>query len=101
MAEFIRARHLVPTYGKKAEVAPVEQDWLVMDEIPDILHMGHLHKNGCGWYKGVLAINSGCFQGQTSFMKGLGIDPDCGKPTIVDLKGPKLVPRVIDLVGGN
>jgi DNA polymerase II small subunit len=96
MIELIRARHLAPTYGKKTELAPTEQDWLVIDPIPDILHTGHLHKNGCGWYNGILTVNSGCFQAQTDYMKSFGIDPDFGKPTIVEIKD-KLTPFVIDL----
>jgi len=99
MVEMIRARHLAPTYGKKTELAPTEQDWLVLDTVPDILHTGHLHKNGCGWYKDILCVNSGCFQSQTDYMKSFGIDPDFGKPTIVNMKGPRLTPRIIDLVG--
>ena len=98
MKEMIRARHLAPTYGRKTELAPVSKDWLVLDEVPDILHTGHLHKNGFGIYHGILLVNSGCFQAQTDFMKSLGIVPDYGKPTIVNIKD-KLVPRVIDLIG--
>jgi len=61
------------------------------------LHTGHLHKNGYGMYHGILLVNSGCFQAQTDFMKSLGIIPDFGKPTIVNIKD-KLVPQVINLV---
>ncbi|MHA2000928.1 MAG: metallophosphoesterase [Promethearchaeota archaeon] len=98
MKEYMRARHLAPTYGRKTEIAPVDTDWMVIDPLPDILHMGHLHKNGCGSYHGTLLVNSGCFQGQTEFMDNLGIIPDFGKPTIVNLKNG-LKPRVIDLAG--
>lgn len=97
MKEMIRARHLAPSYGKKTELAPVSKDWLVLDEIPDILHTGHLHKNGYGMYNGILLVNSGCFQAQTEFMKSLGIVPDYGKPTIINIKD-KLVPHVINLI---
>ncbi len=98
MREYIVSRHLAPSYGKKTQIAPVEQDWLVLETLPDILHTGHLHKNGCGWYHGTLLVNSGCFQGQTDFMDNLGIEPDFGKPTIVNIKD-RLSPHVIDLVG--
>ena len=97
MKEMIRARHLVPSYGRKTELAPVSKDFLVLDEIPDILHTGHLHRNGWGIYHGILLVNSGCFQAQTDFMKSLGIIPDYGKPTIVNIKG-KLSPQVMNLV---
>ena len=49
MRELIRARHLAPSYGKKVEIAPTENDWLTLDPLPDILHTGHLHKNGVGY----------------------------------------------------
>jgi DNA polymerase II small subunit len=98
MSELMRARHLVPSYGKKTELAPTESDWLVIDPIPDIFLTGHLHKNGYGWHNGILMVNSGCFQGQTDYMKSFGIDPDIGKPTIVNLKGPQLKPYVVDLI---
>ncbi|MHA1766212.1 MAG: metallophosphoesterase [Promethearchaeota archaeon] len=98
MKEMIRARHLAPTFGKKTEIAPVSRDWLVLDEVPDILHTGHLHKNGYGMYHGILLVNSGCFQEQTDFMRSLGLVPDYGKPTIVNIKD-KLVPYVINLIG--
>ncbi|MHA1610640.1 MAG: metallophosphoesterase [Promethearchaeota archaeon] len=98
MKELLRCRDLAPTYGKKTEIAPVEKNWMVMDSLPDILHTGHLHKNGYGKYHGILAINSGCFQAQTDFMDSLGIVPDYGKPTIVNIKD-RLKTKVIDLVG--
>ncbi len=98
MKELLRSRDLAPTYGKKTEIAPVEKNWMVLDTLPDILHTGHLHKNGYGKYHGILAINSGCFQAQTDFMDSLGIIPDFGKPTIVNLKD-RLNTKVIDLVG--
>lgn len=100
MKELLRCRDLAPTYGKKTEFAPVEKNWMVMDTLPDILHTGHLHKNGYGKYHGILLINSGCFQAQTDFMQSLGIVPDFGKPTIVNIKD-QLQTRVIDLVGDN
>jgi len=100
MKEFVRARHLAPTYGNETEIAPTELDWLALDTIPDILHMGHLHKVGVGSYHGILSVNSGCFQGQTDYMKGKGIVPDFGKPTIVNIEENRLVPKVIDLTVG-
>ncbi|MCF2139129.1 MAG: hypothetical protein K9W44_03655 [Candidatus Lokiarchaeota archaeon] len=100
MKEYIRARDLVPTYGKKTEIAPVEKNWFVLDELPDILHTGHLHKNGFGKYHGILLVNSGCFQDQTEFMDSLGIIPDYGKPTVINMKN-KLQAKVIDLVGSR
>ncbi len=86
MQKLLVSRHLAPTFGKKTELAPDKRDWLVINEVPDIFHSGHVHCNGVKMYKGTWMINSGCFQGQTDFMKGLGIVPTPGKPNIVNLK---------------
>ncbi len=85
MKEFIKCRHLAPIYGKKTQIAPTPKDWLVMDNIPDIFHTGHLHINDLGKYQHVTLVNSGCFQSQTDFMKSFGIQPTPGIVPIIDL----------------
>ena len=85
MKEFIRCRHLAPIYGKKTQIAPTSKDWLVIDQIPDIFHTGHIHINGRDKYKNVTLVNSGCFQSQTGFMKSFGITPTPGIVPIVEL----------------
>ncbi|MHA1680049.1 MAG: DNA-directed DNA polymerase II small subunit [Promethearchaeota archaeon] len=86
MRKLLESRHLAPSFGKKTEIAPDRHDWLVISEVPDIFHTGHVHYNGVERYRGVWMINSGCFQGQTAFMKSLGIVPTPGKPSLVNLK---------------
>nr|MDO8114253.1 DNA-directed DNA polymerase II small subunit [Candidatus Sigynarchaeota archaeon] len=90
MQKLMMSRHLAPSFGKKTELAPDKKDWLVINEIPDILHTGHVHCNGVKNYHGTWLVNSGCFQDQTDFMKSLGIVPSPGKPNIVSLKDFKL-----------
>ncbi|NMC08213.1 MAG: hypothetical protein GYA24_23605 [Candidatus Lokiarchaeota archaeon] len=90
MEKLMMSRHLAPSFGKKTELAPDKRDWLVINDVPDILHTGHVHCNGIKMYHGTWLVNSGCFQGQTDFMKSLGIVPSPGKPTIISLKDFKL-----------
>ncbi len=97
MVECLRGRHLAPSFGKKTEIAPASLDWLVVDEIPDFLHTGHVHINGLGKYRNVLCVGSGCFEAQTDFMKSLGIVPTPGKPVIVRLYSPDLQPTQLEL----
>ncbi|MHA1734162.1 MAG: DNA-directed DNA polymerase II small subunit [Promethearchaeota archaeon] len=97
MKELLRGRHLGPTFGKKLEVAPCEVDWLVVEDVPDILHAGHVHINGLGHYRGVLIVNSGCFQAQTSFMKSFGINPTPGQVTVTRLYEEGLRSTILDL----
>lgn len=85
MKEFLICRHLAPVFGKKTQIAPISKDWLVIDNIPDIFHTGHVHINGLDRYKNVSLINSGCFQAQTDFMKSFGIVPTPGRVPIVEL----------------
>ncbi|MFC6719668.1 DNA-directed DNA polymerase II small subunit [Natrialbaceae archaeon GCM10025810] len=85
MYQLLKKRHVAPQFGGHTRLAPEERDYLVIEEVPDIFHTGHVHKLGFGKYHNVLAINSGCWQAQTDFQKSVNIDPDSGYAPIVDL----------------
>ncbi|WP_435359975.1 DNA-directed DNA polymerase II small subunit [Haloarchaeobius sp. DFWS5] len=85
MYHLLKKRHVAPQYGGHTRLAPEEKDYLVIENVPDIFHTGHVHKLGFGKYHNVLAINSGCWQSQTDFQKSVNIDPDAGFAPIVDL----------------
>ncbi|MFU8867070.1 DNA-directed DNA polymerase II small subunit [Natronococcus sp.] len=85
MYQLLKKRHVAPQFGGHTRLAPEEKDYLIMEEVPDIFHTGHVHKLGFGKYHNVLAINSGCWQAQTDFQKSVNIQPDAGFAPIVDL----------------
>lgn len=85
MYQLLKKRHVAPQYGGHMRLAPEERDYLVMDEVPDVFHTGHVHKLGWGKYHNVLSVNSGCWQKQTAFQKSVNIDPDVGYAPILDL----------------
>ena len=85
MYQLLKKRHVAPQFGGHTRLAPEETDYLVMDEVPDIFHTGHVHKLGWGKYRNVMAVNSGCWQAQTDFQKSVNIDPDVGYAPVVDL----------------
>ena len=85
MYQLLKKRHVAPQFGGHMRMAPEERDYLVMEEIPDVFHTGHVHKLGYGKYHNVTAINSGCWQAQTAFQKSVNIDPDVGFAPIVAL----------------
>jgi DNA polymerase II small subunit len=93
MYQLLKKRHVAPQYGGHTRLAPEEQDYLIIDEVPDIFHAGHVHKLGYGKYHNVLTINSGCWQAQTDFQKSVNIDPDAGFAPIVDLETLELTIR--------
>lgn len=86
MVRLLKKRHLAPMYGGKVAMVPEERDFLVIDEVPDVLHCGHIHISGLKKYRGVWAVNSGTFQGMTSYMRERGIVPTPGIVTVIDLQ---------------
>mgnify|MGYP006275413581 CR=1 FL=1 len=85
MAQLVKKRHLAPKFGGKNRIAPEKRDYLVIEEVPDVIHSGHVHKLGVDAYHKVRLINSGCFQGQTAFQESVNISPDTGTVPILDL----------------
>lgn len=74
MVELLKRRHLSPIYGGNV-IIPSRDDQLVIDKVPDILHMGHIHKNGLAEYHGVKIVNSGTWQNVTQLQLRYGHVP--------------------------
>jgi DNA polymerase II small subunit len=85
MYQLLKKRHVAPQYGGKMRLAPEKKDYLVIDDVPDVFHTGHVHKVGWGKYHNVLSVNTGCWQAQTDFQKSVNIDPDVAHAPILDL----------------
>lgn len=83
--ELVRCRHLAPTWDPDNPITPTNEDLLVMERIPDILHMGHIHINAVSQYRNILTVNSGTFQSQTSYQKAMGVKPTPGIIEVVNL----------------
>ena len=90
MRHFLKARHMSPIYGSRTPLAPETEDMMVMDDVPDIFHSGHVHFVGLDMYKGVLIINSGAWQRQTDFQESVGITPTPGMAIMVNLQTMKV-----------
>ena len=94
MKVLLRARHLSPIYGERTPIAPEQEDHMVITEVPDIFHSGHIHVLDAQNYRGTLIVNSGTWQGQTNFQRTMGIIPNPGVAVIVDLS--TLQPFIMD-----
>jgi DNA polymerase II small subunit len=97
MVEMLKRRHLACTYGMRTPILAAKEDELVIDPIPEILHTGHVHICGAVNYRGVLCINSGTWQSQTSFQKQMNIQPTPARAVVVDLE--TLEPKIYDFTG--
>lgn len=85
MKILLRSRHLSPIYGNRTPIAPESEDMLVIDDVPDVFHAGHVHITQVGRYKGTLIVNSGAWQKQTKFQQTMGINPTPGICILVNL----------------
>ena len=86
MKHLLKARHLSPIYGSQTPIAPEMQDLLVVEDVPDIFHVGHVHRAELDMYKGILLVNSGSWQKQTPFQASVGMTPNPGIAIMVNLK---------------
>ena len=86
MRHLLQARHLSPIYGSQTPLAPEIEDMMLIGEVPDIFHAGHVHVVDLDLYKGVLILNSGAWQHQTPFQASVGITPTSGLAVLVNLK---------------
>jgi DNA polymerase II small subunit len=85
MIQLIRKRHLSPIYGTNP-IAPIGKDNLVIEKEPNIVVMGHIHRNAFTNYKGVIVINSGTWQAKTEFQLKQGHVPTPCLATIYNIK---------------
>jgi len=96
MKFLLQCRHLAPTYGLRALIAPDKEDHLVIEGVPDIFQAGHVHMMSYSSYRGILVVNSGAWQRQTEYQREMGHTPNPGIAPIVNLENLQVFP--IDFV---
>ena len=85
MAELLKRRNLSPIYGDNP-IVPEKKDFMLIGEVPDILVMGHIHKNGYTNYHGTAVLNSGTWQDRTDYQRQQGHIPS---PCIMPIYHPR------------
>ncbi|EHR78226.1 DNA polymerase II small subunit [Thermococcus litoralis DSM 5473] len=90
MVQLLKLRHLAPTFGGKVPIAPDPEDLLVIESVPDLVQMGHVHVLDYQIYRGVFLINSATWQAQTEFQKMVNIVPTPARVPIIDVETAKL-----------
>lgn len=88
MTEILKRRHLSPIWGGNI-IVPSKNDNMVIEKVPDILHMGHVHRNCIANYHGVDIINSGTWQSTTDFQLVQGHIPSPGLVPVYETKASK------------
>ena len=92
MKILLQCRHLAPIYGMRTLIASERVDHLVIEDVPDIFHAGHVHMMKYSTYRGILVVNSGAWQKQTEYQKEMGHIPNPGIVPVVDLQTLQVFP---------
>ncbi|MDP7116083.1 MAG: DNA-directed DNA polymerase II small subunit [Candidatus Woesearchaeota archaeon] len=90
MKFLLQKRHLAPAHTSTLYIADPEQDYLVIDRIPDFFVTGHIHKCSVSQYRNITLICGSCWQSTTSFQEKLGHHPEPCRVPMVDLKTRKV-----------
>ncbi len=82
----LQKRHLAPTHGSTLYLPDGEQDFLVIDIIPDIFVTGHIHRSTTGKYRNVTTINASCWTETTEDQIKRGLEPLPARVPIINLR---------------
>lgn len=86
----LKRRHLAPTHSDVVYIPNYSKDPLVIEEVPDVLCTGEVHRLDIDNHNGVLIITGSCWQSQTDFEEKIGNIPDPGKVPLLSLKSREL-----------
>jgi DNA polymerase II small subunit len=98
MVEYLRRRHLSPTYGSDS-ISPENKDYMFISDVPDVFHCGHVHTNGYTLYRGVNVINSGTWQAKTAYQERLGHQPTPALVPVMNLQNHEVT--MLDFSGNG
>ena len=86
MKYLLQVRHLAPFHNSVQYIPESDEDFLVIDKVPDFFVSGDIHKTSALNYRGVTMLNCSCWAEQTEYMEKRGIIPDPGKAFVINLK---------------
>ena len=82
----LQRRHLAPTHGATLYLPDADQDFLLIDIIPDFFITGHIHRSTVGSYRNITTINSSCWTETTEDQIKRGLEPLPARVPIINLK---------------
>ncbi len=85
MKYLLKNRHLAPTHAS-VQYFPLEQDALMIRNVPDIFVSAHTHKSGVSYHNNILLISISSWEALTPYMEKMGSEPDFCKVPMFNLK---------------
>lgn len=86
MQYYLQRRHFAPAHGSTQFIPDIRSDPLVIDQIPDILVTGHVHKISIENYRGVTMMNVSAWVKPTEYQSRFGLVPDNCRVVLMNLK---------------
>lgn len=86
----IQKRHLSPTHTSNLYIPEIKEDPMIIENVPDIIATGHVHRCEVGSYKNTLLLNCSCWLGMTDNQRKLGLVPDPARIITFNLKTRKI-----------
>lgn len=85
MKYLLKNRHLAPSHTS-VQYFPLEEDALVIKDVPDIFVSAHTHKSAVTYYNNILVISTSCWEEMTPYQEKFGNTPDHCKVPMFNLK---------------
>jgi DNA polymerase II small subunit len=85
MKLLLQRRHLAPCHYSTLTIPDPDQDMLIMNQVPDILATGHIHRAALAEYRNVTMICGSCWQDTTNFQKKVGHVPEPARVPLINL----------------
>lgn len=82
----LQRRHMAPTHGATLYLPDADQDFLMIDIVPDFFITGHIHRATVGSYRNITTINASCWTETTEDQIKRGLEPLPARVPIINLK---------------
>ncbi len=86
MKTLLQKRHLAPTHKSTLYLPDPDEDFLLIDIIPDFFVTGHIHRSSVSNYRNITIINASCWTETTEDQIKRGLEPLPARIPIVNLK---------------
>ena len=90
MKFYLQRRHLAPTHGSTLIIPDVEEDYLLIDEVPDFLVTGHIHRASASNYRNVTLLNTSTWTETTEDQIKRGLEPQPARIVLTNLRTRKV-----------
>lgn len=90
MKELLKRRDLMPEYGGRQTFIPIEQNFMVINDEPDIFICADGHHHAYSKYNQTHLISASCWQDVTDYQKEKGHIPTISKVILFNLKNQEI-----------